>query len=72
MKVQQYYGEIPETCRDVALGYVTHYENVKMVSSGFAGLSLVHIMENHNLFLHTYQLGYICLSFSRSGYLWGG
>lgn len=32
VKIQQYYEEIPDSCRDVVLGYVSHYEDIKLVS----------------------------------------
>ena len=31
-KIQQHYQEIPDSCREVVLGYVTHYEEVQQVS----------------------------------------
>ena len=31
-KIQQHYEETPDSCRQVVLGYVTHYEEVQQVS----------------------------------------
>lgn len=31
-KIQQHYEEIPDSCRQVVLGYVTHYEEVQQVN----------------------------------------
>lgn len=34
-KVEWYYAEVPESCKDVVLGYVTHYENVQLARDNF-------------------------------------
>ena len=31
-KIQEHYEEIPDSCRQIVLGYVTHYEEVQQVS----------------------------------------
>lgn len=30
-KLQKYYAEVPNSCREVVLGYVTYYESIKLV-----------------------------------------
>ena len=31
VKIQQHYEEIPDSCSHVVLGYITHYEEIKLV-----------------------------------------
>lgn len=40
-KVEAYYAEIPDSCRNVVLGFVTHHESTKLVGYGFIVLFLI-------------------------------